>query len=87
MQLLRNEVLIKPFKEAETKNGIIVPESARGYTNRGEIVSVGSGTVKRPMKLKKGDVCHRVKNWGQEVEVDGELHFIMDDSAVIALEK
>jgi len=38
------------------------------------------------MRLKEGTVAYRVKDWGNEVEIDGQLHFIMDEQAIIATE-
>lgn len=87
MQPIRGNVLIKPFRTAETsKGGIFIPEMAMRIMNKGEVVAVGNGTKDMPMKLKQGDVVYRVRDWGQEVLVDGELHYIMDQKAVIAIE-
>ena len=36
------------------------------------------------MKLKEGDVGYRVKDWGQDILIDGQLHYIMDMDAIIA---
>lgn len=85
MTPIRNQVLFKPFPPDEiSTGGIYVPESAREVSNKGTIVKVGRGTKERPMSLKQGDIAYRVKDWGTEVIVDGELHFLMDDSAILA---
>ena len=82
-----NQILFKPFPSDEiSASGLLIPETAREISNRGLIVEVGNGTAKRPMLLKKGTVAHRVKDWGQEVMINNELHFIMDDRAIIAIE-
>lgn len=83
-----NKVLFKPFPSDEiSEGGIFVPDSFKEISNRGVISSVGNGTKERPMKLKAGMVVHRVKSWGQEVMIDDELHFLMEDKAILAIEQ
>jgi chaperonin GroES len=87
MTPIRNLVLVKPFPSDElSEGGIFVPESARRVSNKVRVVKVGNGTLKRPMKLKEGDVGFRVENWGTEVLIGGELHFLLDEGAIIAKE-
>lgn len=87
MKPIRNFVLVKPFPPDEvSEGGIFVPESARAENNKVHIVAVGEGTVKRPMNLKAGQVGYRVKDWGTPVEIEGEKHYLMDNSAIIAIE-
>ena len=86
MKPIRTNILFKPLPPDEiSEGGIFVPESARQTNNKGIIVEVGDGTKEKPMKLKKGDVAHRVKDWGTEVIIDGEQYFLMDQDAVLAL--
>jgi chaperonin GroES len=87
MQPIRNNVLVKPFAPSEiSEGGIFVPLSARKESNRVEIVAVGSGTKARPMQFKPGQVAYRVDSWGTPVEINGETHYLMDDSAILATE-
>lgn len=87
MTPIRSQVLVKPFPSDEISEfGIIVPESARTPSNKVTIVKVGNGTKDKPMKLKSGQTGFRVKDWGCEVLVNGELHFIMDQDAILAIE-
>lgn len=87
MKPIRNYVLVKPFPPDEvSEGGIFVPESARQENNKVHIVSVGEGTPKRPMNLKAGQIGYRVKDWGTPVEINGEKHYLMDNSAIIAIE-
>ncbi len=87
MKPILNNVLVKPFPAQEVSlGGIVIPQSVREVNNKVMIVGVGNGSIKRPMYLKEGQTAHRVKDWGQEVMVDGELHFILDAQAIIALE-
>lgn len=87
IQPIRNQVLVKCFKgDSISEGGIIVPDSARKDSNKVEIIETGKGTTARPMRLKKGDIGFRVKDWGTEVWENGEKYFIMEDSAIIALQ-
>lgn len=88
MKPIGNKVLVKCFLgEEKSKGGIIVPESFRKESNRVEVIEVGSGTAKKPMRLKKGDIAYRVKDWGEPIIEDGQQYYLMEDSAIIALEK
>lgn len=85
MQPILNNVLVRPYPPMEvSEGGLIVPESARKENNKVFIVAVGGGTSKKPMTLKPGESGYRVKDWGTEVVVDGEKHYLMDQSAVLA---
>jgi chaperonin GroES len=87
MKPVRNNVLIKPFPPNEvSEGGIFVPLSARAENNKVMIVSVGEGTPKKPMTLKPGQVAYRVKDWGVPIDVDGERHYLLEDTAILATE-
>lgn len=76
-------VLFKPFMGSDkTEGGLFIPESVRKLSNKGEIVEVGN----RVTKVKKGDIGWRVKDWGEEFIINGEKHYLMDESAILALE-
>lgn len=84
---LRNNIVFKPFMQAEkTTGGIIVPESFRKESDRGVIIKVGNGTSKRPMQFKEGQIAYRVHKWGIPIEENGELVYIMDDRAILSTE-
>ena len=87
MKPIRNNVLVKPFPPSEiSEGGIFVPLSVRKDNNRGTVIAVGNGTKGRPMQFKPGQVVYRVKDWGTPVEIEGENHYLMDDSAILATE-
>lgn len=87
MQLVKNQILFKPFpSEEKTLSGLFVPETAREINNKGTIAIVGNGTIKKPMKLKVGQTAFRVKDWGEGIIVDNELYFIMEQDAILAIE-
>jgi co-chaperonin GroES (HSP10) len=84
---IRNNVLVKPFPPSEiSEGGIFVPLSVRKENNRVRVVAVGNGTKDRPMQFKPGQVAYRVAQWGTPVEIEGEKHYLMDDSAILATE-
>jgi chaperonin GroES len=86
MKPIKTLILFKPSPSDEvSEGGIFVPDSAREVNNKGTIVSVGNGTKSKPMGLKTGDVGFRVKNWGEEIIINGEKHYLMDQDAIIAL--
>lgn len=86
MKPLRDNVLVKSVKGSQTtESGLYIPESAMKPSNKVKVVEVGNGTAGRPMRWKKGDIGYRVKDWSMlEVEIDGELHFLMGQDALIA---
>jgi len=84
---IRTQILVKPYPaDSVSEGGIIVPESARQVSNKVLIVKTGNGTKEKPMKLKPGDTGYRVRDWGTEIMIDGELHFLMDQDAILAKE-
>lgn len=86
MKPIRTQILFKPFPPDEiSTGGIIVPDSAKEINNKGLIVAVGNGTKEKPMRLKEGQIGYRVKGWGCDIMINGELHFIMDQDAILAV--
>lgn len=88
MTPIRNQILVKPYPSDEiSEGGIYVPESARKTSNKVVIVKVGNGTKDKPMKVKPGQTGFRVRDWGLEVMIDGQLHVIMDQDSILATEQ
>lgn len=86
MTPIRTQILFKPFPpDSVSTGGIIVPDSVQEVNNKGMIVKVGNGTKDKPMKLIPGQIGYRVKGWGLEIIIDGELHVIMDQDAILAV--
>jgi chaperonin GroES len=84
---IRNNILVKPYPSDEISDGgILVPDTAKEPSHKVHIVSVGTGLPKKPMKLKVGQTGFRVKDWGEPFIIDGELHYLMDQSAIIAIQ-
>lgn len=84
---IRNNVLVKCLeKNDKTEAGLLLPTALMPDSNRVEVIDVGVGTPNKPMRLKAGDIGYRVKDWGQEIEGDGQKYYLMDSSAIIALQ-
>lgn len=85
MRPIRTQVLLKPFpSETDTTGGIFVPESCRERNNKMEVVQVGEGTKKNPMKRSVGDVVFTVQGHGQPVEINNEIYYLMDQKTILA---
>jgi len=87
MKPILSQVLFKPFPSPEqTESGIFVPENARAISNKGTIEAVGGGTKDKPMRLKVGMTAYRTKDWGIGFTMNGEVYFLMDEKAIIAID-
>lgn len=86
IQPIRNQILFKPFLgDSVSEGGILVPDSVRGESDKGIIVAVGNGTKNKPMELKVGMIGFRVHQWGEPIDDNTERFYLMEDSAIIAL--
>ena len=84
---IRQQIVVKPFPSSGlTEGGLIVPDSVQKDSNKVTVVSVGNGTKGKPMRLKPGNVGFRVKDWGEEIIINGEKHYLMEQDAILALE-
>jgi len=82
---IRSYVLVRPFPSDEKSiGGIIVSDAHKAVNNKVEVMAVGNGEKNKPMKLKPGQTGFRVKDWGDEVEIDGVRHFLMKQDAILA---
>lgn len=87
MNPVGQNVLVRPYPPSDvTQGGLYVPDTVKKPSNKVYIVAVGGGSKQRPMKLKAGQTGYRVKSWGIPVEHKGELHYFMEQNAIIALE-
>jgi len=87
---LADRVVVKPLvKEEVTKGGLVIPDTAKGKPQEGEIVAVGPGKMgddgKRiEMELKKGDRVIYAKYAGTEWKHDNEEYLILRESDILA---
>ncbi len=91
MRPLDDHVVVKPLEAADkTAGGIILPETAKEKSTKGEIVAVGRGRIlpngKRvPMIVKAGDKVIYGKYGGTEVKIDGEEYRILTEGEILAV--
>lgn len=78
-----HNILFKAFESDNIlSSGIYVPDSCKRDLNRGKIVAIGDKVT----RVKAGRTGYRVNGWGEEIFVDGEKYFIMDEKSIIATE-
>ena len=88
---LHDRVLVRRIAaEEKSSGGIIIPDTAKEKPQEGEVIAVGSGTVKedgevRPLDVKAGDRILFGKWSGTEVKIDGEELLIMKESDVMGI--
>ncbi|MFN8709026.1 MAG: co-chaperone GroES [Planctomyces sp.] len=83
-------VLKRAEAEAKTAGGIVLPESAQGKPQRGEIVAVGDGHVndkgeKIPLTVKEGDRVIFSSYAGDEISFGDQTFLLMRESDILAV--
>jgi chaperonin GroES len=88
---LSDHVVVKPLEtEDKTAGGIILPETAKEKSTKGQVVAVGKG---RPlangkvvaMIVKAGDKVIYGKYAGTDVKVDGDELKILTENEILAV--
>lgn len=87
---LGDRVIIKQLEEeSTTKSGIIIPDTAKEKSRRGEVLAVGEGAYDDgklvPMQVKKGDVVIYREYAGDEFKLEGEKVLILKEEDIIAV--
>ena len=88
---LGDRVVVKRAEmEKTTTGGIVLPDSATGKSQRGEVVSVGEGQVKNNGKLvaltvKAGDEVIFNSYAGDEFKVGEETFLLMRENDILAV--
>jgi chaperonin GroES len=88
---LADKVLLKRVEASSvTSGGIVLPDSAKERSSRGEVISVGPGKVKddgtrSEMSVKKGDIVLFESYAPRDVKLDGQEYLIVDESSIIAV--
>ena len=88
---LSDHVVIKPLEaEDKTAGGILLPDTAKEKSTRGEVLAVGSGrllpngrTIK--VAVEVGDIVLYSKYGGSDVKVDGKELKIVQESEILAI--
>lgn len=91
VQPLSNHVFIEPInKEAQTKSGIVLPETSAGEKPMmGKVIAVGPGKFDEgklvPMTVKVGATVLFKKYGPDEIEIDGKKLLVGDEDDVLAI--
>ena len=87
---LGERVVIKPIeREAQTRGGIYLPDTAKEKPQEGEVVAVGPGRVtddgtRIPMELAQGDRVIYSKFAGTEYKDGDQEYLILRESDILA---
>ena len=87
---LGDRVVVKRAEaESKTAGGIVLPDSARDKPQRGEVMAVGDGHVKKdgkktPLTVKAGDRVLFTSYAGDEISVSGEDYLLLRESDILA---
>lgn len=88
---LGDRVIVRRSKEEEaTKAGIILPDTAKEKSERGEVIAVGSGKLlengtRSSMSVKVGDKVLFKKYGPDEIKVDGEEVLVISEEDILAV--
>ena len=88
---LGDRVLVELLEaEEKTKGGIILPDTAKQEKSEGRVVATGSGKVLdsgkvQPIEVKKGDKVLFGKWGGEDIEISGKKHKILESKDIIAI--
>lgn len=94
-ELLENRVLIKPDAPTEvTEGGIIIPETAKQRTGKGEVIDCGAGYVVKegnlagmrvPMTVRVGDKVLYDPDAGMDLEIDKQKVLMILETGIWAV--
>ena len=88
---LDDHVVVKPIESADkTAGGIILPETAKEKSTKGEVVAVGHGRLLRngkrlAMEVKVGDRVIYGQYGGTDVKLDGVEYKILGENDIMAV--
>jgi chaperonin GroES len=87
---LYDRVVVKPLaEESKTKSGIIIPDTAKEKSHRGEIIAIGEGRYDDgelvPMTVKIGDKVLYKEYGGDDFKLDGEEVVVLKEEDIIAV--
>ncbi|MGH7600448.1 MAG: co-chaperone GroES [bacterium] len=91
VQPLHDRVLVKRLDESAKKYGsIIIPDTAKEKPQRGEVLAVGKGKIKKDGSrleptIKTGDTILFTKWAGDEFEFGGEKFLILGEDDILAV--
>jgi chaperonin GroES len=83
---LDDRVLVHPDanNEERTAGGIIIPDTAKEKPRTGKVVAVGTDEDLKE-KVKVGDTILFAKYGGEEIQLDGKEHRIVQRSDILGI--
>jgi chaperonin GroES len=88
---LYDRIVVKPIEDQETtRNGIVIPDTAKEKPQQGEVMAVGHGKRLDDGKLvaldvKTGDRILYGKYSGSDTKLDGTEYIIMREDDVLGI--
>ncbi|CAM3573419.1 co-chaperone GroES [Deinococcus frigens] len=89
---LGDRVLVEIVEDTEQKTagGLFVPDSAKEKSQRGKVISVGSGKMldngtRVALDVKEGDTVYFAKYGGTEVNLEGKNYSILAERDILAI--
>lgn len=88
---LGDRVVVKALaREAVTKSGIVLPDTAKEKPQEGKILAVGPGKVldngkRTALEVEVGQRVLFAKYAGTEVKIDGEEYLILRESDIMGI--
>jgi chaperonin GroES len=88
---LYDRIVVKRIEEQETtRNGIIIPDSAKEKPQEGEVIAVGHGKRLEdgkivPLEVKAGDRILFGKYSGSDTQLDGAEYIVMREDDVLGI--
>ncbi|MFH0840687.1 MAG: co-chaperone GroES [bacterium] len=89
---LHSNVVIKPIdKEAITKSGIVLPDTANNeLSEQGEVVAVGTGRIAEngqviPMSVKVGDKIMFKNGYPHEIKIDNQDYLVIKEEDILLI--
>ncbi len=88
---LYDRIVVKRIEEQETtRNGIIIPDSAKEKPQEGEVIAVGHGKRLEdgkivPLEVKAGDRILFGKYSGSDTQLDGTEYIVMREDDVLGI--
>lgn len=86
-----DHVVILPLEaEDRTAGGIVLPDTAKEKSTRGEVIAVGSGKLLPsgkvvPLSVKAGDKVIYSKYAGSDFKMEGKEYKIVQESEILAV--
>jgi chaperonin GroES len=91
LQPLGDRVVVKGIaREAVTKSGIVLPDTAKEKPQEGEVLAIGPGKVldngtRTTLEVQVGQKVLFAKYAGTEIKLDGEEYLILRESDILGI--